>query len=463
MSGDLTVSGGGSTAVAIDALFVDAARLGAAIAIICDWIDRAAVIRRGLHVLDLDVPAVIGAAGSPTLDLAFADMCLDQALDHARWLRSSLLEAAERYGATERFVDGLWRLGAFIAAPWLGFHAPMLLTGGLVAAGGLWAGSAAWRAAGWGSTPLEAWLVDHRGMLSDPDFVRLVRVAVDHVDELVGGAAHVPFAGWIGTAVGAPESASLMLGVAGLLGVAGNRVLVDGPVRVEQVASAPVAAPGARGVAAGAPPAPGADDRRMAAASGLGTVVPPPGGIGELADRVPTGDDGSQIRIEQYGRANDPRWIVYIGGTLDFGLVAGEQPSDMTSNVHGIADDSGLDALRLAGAESGAGERAVREAMREAGVEAGDPVLAVGHSAAGSSPPASPAIPSSTPWARSASAGRWPRHRRARASGCSPSSTRRISCRRRAARGIRRPTGSRCRAACSSPVASTRRCSRRTS
>ena len=135
MSGDLTVSGGGSTAVAIDALFVDAARLGAAIAVISDWIDRAAVIRRGLHALDLDVPAVIGAAGSPTLDLAFAGMCLDQALDRARWLRSSLLEAAERYGATERFVDGLWRLGAFIGAPWLGFHAPVLLTGGLVAAG----------------------------------------------------------------------------------------------------------------------------------------------------------------------------------------------------------------------------------------------------------------------------------------------------------------------------------------
>lgn len=367
MSGDLTVSGGGSTAVAIDALFVDAARLGATIAVVCDWIDRAAVIRRGLHVLDLDVPSVIGAAGSPTLDLAFAGMCLDQGLDRARWLRSSLLEAAERYGATERLVDGLWRLGAFIAAPWLGFHAPALLTGGLLAAGGLRAGLAAWRAAGWGSTPLEAWLVDHRGMLSDPDFVRLVRAAVDHADEVVAGAAHLPFAGLTGSAVGAPESASLVLGVAGFLGVAGSRLLVDRPVRVEQVASAPVAAPAA-------PAAPFA---------GLGAVVPPPGGIGELADRVPTGDDGSQIRIERYGPPDDPRWIVYIGGTVDFGLVAAAQPADMTSNLHGIADDSALDALRLAGAESGAGERAVREAMREAGVEAGDPLLAVGHSGGG--------------------------------------------------------------------------------
>ena len=69
----------------------------------------------------------------------------------------------------------------------------------------------------------------------------------------------------------------------------------------------------------------------------------------------------------------------------------------MTSNVHGIADDSGLDALRLAGAESGAGERAVREAMREAGVDAGRsgargrPLGRRGHRRE-----ASPAIPSST-------------------------------------------------------------------
>ena len=386
MSGDLTVSGGGSTAVAIDSLFVDAARLAAAIAVIGDWIDRVGVIRRGLHMLDLDVPAVIGAAGSPTLDLAFAGMCLDQGLDRARWLYSSLIEAAERYGATERLVDGLWRLGAFIGAPWLGFHAPAFLTGGLVAAGGLQVGAAAWRAAGWGEVPLEVWLDDQRGLLSDPDFVRLVRVSVDHVDEMVGGAAHLPFGRWLGAAVGAPESASLMLGVAGLLGVAGNRVLVDGPVRVRQVASAPapVSAPGvALGAPPGAPPAPAADERRMAAASGLGTVVPPPGGIGELAGRVPTRDDGSQVRIERYGTTDDPRWIVYIGGTVDFGVVAGEQPADMTSNLHGIADDSALDALRLAGAESGAGERAVREAMREAGVGAGDPLLAVGHSGGG--------------------------------------------------------------------------------
>jgi len=201
-----------------------------------------------------------------------------------------------------------------------------------------------------------------------------VRVAVDHVDEVVASAAHLPFARWFGTAVGAPESASLVLGVAGLLGVAGSRVLVDGPVRVEQVASTPVTTPPVA-TSVAAPP--------VATSAGLGVVVPPPGGIGDLADRVPRGDDGSQIRIERYGTAHDPRWIVYIGGTVDFGLVAAEQPADMTNNLHGIADDSALDALRIAGAESGAGERAVREAMCEAGVGAGDPLLAVGYSGGG--------------------------------------------------------------------------------
>ena len=370
--GSRVVSGGGSTAVATDGLFVHAARLGATTAVVTDWIDRAAVIRRGLGDLDLDSPSLISAAGSPTLDLAFAAMCLDQVLDHATWLRSSLLEAAERYGATERFVDGLWQLAAFGGATWLGLHAPVLAAGGLLAAGGAWAGSTVWRAAGWGSTPLGAWLGEHRALLSDPDFVRLVRATVDHVDETVGAAAHVPLGGLLGLPVRAPESASVVLGLAGALGalgVAGGRVLVDGPVRVTRLD---------RATAATVPPGHPAD-----AVGRVGDVVEPPAGIGDLADRVPRGDTEAQVRIERYGTADDPRWIVYVGGTVEFGLTAGEQPADMTSNIHGIADDSGVDALRLAGAPSGAGERAVRLAMSDAGVQPGDPLLAVGYSGGG--------------------------------------------------------------------------------
>ena len=356
--GSLVVSGGGSIAVATDDLFVHAARLGATTAVVTDWIDRAAVMRRGLGELDLDSPTLIGAAGSPTLDLAFAAMCLDQVLDHATWLRSSLLEAAERYGATERFVDGLWQLAAFGGAAWLGLHAPLLVAGGLLAAGGAWAGSAVWRAAGWGSTPLGAWLDEHRTVLSDPDFVRLVRATVDHVDEAVAVAAHVPSSGLLGLPVRAPESASVVLGLAGAigaLGVAGGRVLVDGPVRVTRLDRATAAGASSAAVPPGHP---------AEAAARLGDVVEPPAGIGDLADRVPRGDTAAQVRIERYGTADDPRWIVYVGGTVDFGLTAGEQPADMTSNLHGIADDSGVDALRLAGAPS-----ARRRARRAPGHE----------------------------------------------------------------------------------------------
>ncbi len=210
-----------------------------------------------------------------------------------------------------------------------------------------------------------------------------MRVAADHADEVAAGAAHLPMASVLGATVRAPESASVLLGVAGLFGAVGSRLLVDGPVRVTQVGPASASAGHVSGasVASGSPP-PG---HPAGASARPGGVVEPPSGVGDLADRVPTGDgDGdAQIRIERYGTADDARWIVYVGGTVDFGLVAGDEPADMTSNLHGIADDSGLDALRLRGAETGAGERAVREAMREAGVHAGDPMLAVGYSGGG--------------------------------------------------------------------------------
>lgn len=374
----LVVSGGGSTAVAVDELFVDAARLGATAAVLDDWMERARVVRLGLDLLDLDEATVVRGATAPAWCVGVAAARLEQASADAGRMRSSLVESAERYGVTERFVDGLWQLAAFIGAPWLGLHAPVLVMGGLLAASGHWAGSAAWRALGWGPTPLESWARDHRALLSDPAFVRLVRAAADHADEALATAARLPVPSGFGVAIGAPESASMLLAGAGLLGTAGSRVLVDGPVRVTRVDSSD--APAGGGLARGGLP-PG----HPAAASALRPdVVAPPSGVGDLADRVPSGGDGEpQIRIERYGTAADPRWIVYVGGTVELGLAAGGQSSDMTSNVHGVADDAGLDALRFTGADSGAGERAVRAAMREAGVRPGDPLLAVGHSGGG--------------------------------------------------------------------------------
>ena len=357
MSDELIVSGGGSTAVAVDELFVDAARLGAAESLIADWIARLGAIWRGLDGLGLVEPAVSWNTESPILATDSADRGLEQARECADRLRASLLEAAERYGATERGIDGFWRLGAAFAAPSLGIAlaSPAVLAGALLAAGGQWVGSKVWQANGMGATPLAAWLGDHRDLLSDPAFVRLLRVAADHADEALAGALHVPLpapviAG-VGAPMGAPENAVALLGVTGLLSLFGSRVLVDGPVRVDRSAM---------------------------------RTVDPPSGVGDLADRVPSGGaDAAQIRIERYDDGADRRFIVYVGGTVDVGLVAGEQTHDMTSNVHGIADDSDLDVLRLAGAASGAGERAVREAMDASGIEAGDPLLVVGYSGGG--------------------------------------------------------------------------------
>jgi hypothetical protein len=357
VSDELEISGGGSTAVATGDLFMEAARLGATEAVVADWISRAAVIRRGLEGLGLPEGTSMWDRISPAEVLGFADLSLNRAHDRAASLRTSLIEAAERYGATERTIDGMWRLGAVLSAPWIGMAlvSPAVLAGGVLAAAGQWAGSKVWQVNGLGPTPIAAWLAENRELLSDPAFVRALRVAADHADEVAAGTLHlplpVPVIAALGAGVGAPENAAALLGLTGMLGLVGSRVLVDGPVRVDRSST---------------------------------HTVDPPEGIGDLADRVPSGGaDAAQIRIERYGDGDDVRWIVYVGGTIDVGLVAGEQTHDMTSNLHGIADDSELDELRLAGADSGAGERAVREAMQQAGVRQGDPLLAVGYSGGG--------------------------------------------------------------------------------
>ena len=378
------VSGGGFSSVEVDELFVHAAKLAATAAIVAEWLDRLERNSRGLETIDLDGLSGFGAAASPLPSLAFARQCLGHAERLARSLPSSLLAAAERYGDAERRVEALWQFAAFIAAPWVGAFAPALVANGLLAAGGYAVGSAVGRAFGMTRTPLESWMAEHRGLLSDPEFVRLVRLAADHADEVVMGPASALAP--LGPLFGAPESASVLLGAAGLLGLTGSRVLVDGPVtvsrviRVDQAVADRECVPGTR-----TPPPPRAPGGHPAEASAhFGDVVPPPEGVGDLADRVPRPEEGgAQIRVERYGSADDPRWIVYVGGTVDLGLTAGEQPADMTSNLHGIADDTALDALRLAGADSGAGERAVRAALDEAGVAPGDRLLTVGYSGGG--------------------------------------------------------------------------------
>ena len=375
--GGLTVSGGGTVAVAVDELFVAAATLGALVPVVEEWIARGGVLRRGLDVLDVDESIVLVDAAAPRWHAAVGCVRLEQSRDLALQLRAALLGSAERYGVAEQLVNGLWELGAAVVAPVLGFAAPALAVTAVLATGAQLAGAAIWRAAGWGPTPLAAWLHEHRGLLSDPAFVRFVRLSADHADEAFAMAAHLPALGGPGAVIRAPESASLVLGAAGAFGVlTGSRVLVDGPVRVTRVDRAGTSA------AAGAPSGHPAGSP-IGGDHASGEVVTPPSGIGDLADRVPSGEGAPQIRIERYGTESDPRWIVYVGGTADFGVVAGAEPLDMTSNTHGVADDTKLDRLRFTGADSAAAERAVRAALEEAGARPGDPLVAVGYSAGG--------------------------------------------------------------------------------
>jgi len=352
----LTISGGGETAVATDALFVDAARLGAAVGVIDGWVSIAATLASELDAAGLDRGGGGWADPAPTEAVRRVEQALLRCGDAADDLRGALIASAERYGWAERWIDGLWKAGGGLLAGAVGAH--LFSPHGVGLAVGLGVNVAARSL--FGPTPLDRWVASQRGLLSDPAFVRVVRAAADSFDELVAGARGVPGYGAFGRLVGAPESASVLLGFTALLGA---KVLVDGPVSVTRVT------PG-DGAPAGHP-----------AAAPIRTADAPTG-LADLADRVPSGE-GPQIRIERYGQPDDPRWMVYISGTVETSLVAGEQPFDHSSNVFGLADDSWIDELRTAGAESGAGERAVRHAMAEAGVAPGDPVMPVGHSGGG--------------------------------------------------------------------------------
>ncbi|MFB9308118.1 hypothetical protein BJY17_002414 [Agromyces hippuratus] len=372
MDDSLTLSGGGSTSVATDELFADASRLGATESVVAEWRERARVISSGLLQLDLAEPSAGSYdLSSPTWGIANARARLHEATESAGRLRHALIESAERYGVTEGVVEALWRVAGSSLAWFLGGVATLPST---VIAGGVLAGSIAGARALGVHAPLETWLAAQKGMLSDPAFVRAVRTAADSADELVAGGLHVPhgLALGAGAEIRAPEAASLLLGGAGLFGAAfGSRVLVDGPVGVKRERR-----DGRADQRTGGPTA-------RADGQPLDAPVSAPSGIADLVDRIPTSAADAQIRVERYGEEADPRWVVYIGGTVDFTTTAGAETNDMTSNVHGIADDSAIDALRLTGADSAAVDRATRLALTEAGAKPGDPIVPIGYSGGG--------------------------------------------------------------------------------
>ncbi|MFF2372109.1 hypothetical protein [Agromyces sp. NPDC058110] len=402
MSDTLTISGAGSTAVAVDSLLADVDRLVRAEARVSGWISRF----DDLHARSLALCAEASSSGPlpwPEVDLRAVGVRLEEAACRISGVRQGLEQSAERYGSTERFVSALWDLGGELGARALGFVAPQALAGSVLAMLPLvlptLVGLAVARA--FGALPesgvadgaahaVVRWLEQHRDVLGDPAFVRLVRTFADHADDALLAASHVPALAGVGSLVDAPESASLLLGAAGVLGlVTTGRALVDRPVRVERLDAEHRGAERLGAQHSGAD-RPGAGERAAVperdttvAPPSASAATPPPDGFEDLAARVPRSDGEAQITVERYSVDGEQRWMVYIGGTVEFGGVAGPEPFDMTSNIHGIADDAPIDAARVAGADSGAAERAVRDALVAAGAEPGDPILAVGHSGGG--------------------------------------------------------------------------------
>jgi hypothetical protein len=340
---ELTISIGGGARVATDELFGRAAALGAMHEACGAWSERARYLHDRLIDGGLDDAPRAGGDGA-AFPLMRASVLLRDAAVEADRLRVALVQSAEQYGYAERAVTALWDFGVRSAASVAGMTLPLWVIPGTWLALGL-RGAAA---QGWWSPERTAGL-----LLSDPTVIRLVRSAGGALDEAVLGRLGVPpaLATLFGHGVGVPENAALLLGAAAGFGLFGSRAFTEAPVTVRR--------------------------------SGAAVPVRAPAGIADLAKRVPSGSAGApQIRVERYGRTASPRWIVYVTGTIASSPVAGAEPWDVTSDVHGLADDSRFSPAAARG-HSGGADRAVRQALAEAGAKPDDPVLAVGHSLGG--------------------------------------------------------------------------------
>jgi hypothetical protein len=180
-------------------------------------------------------------------------------------------------------------------------------------------------------------MIAHPEIVTSPEFVEAVRVAVMSTDEAASSALGMP-----------PDALQKHLSQHGFTGIEAGAILVlasampfglfqEGPVRVDRVATLPL-------------------------------VSGPSGAVERLA-RVPEGD---QVRIERYDAPGLPsRFVVYVGPTETFSPVARTEPWDLTSNVAGVA---GLPAGSI---------RATEQAMRDAGISSASEVQFVGFSQGG--------------------------------------------------------------------------------
>jgi hypothetical protein len=388
-AGRLTLSGGSSSLVATDTVFVQLAALRRLHADTELWRDRVARIRAlGVGPAPAWRPDDLGAC------LLTASVAIIAVAEQSAELADGLAEAAERYGRLERDLDGALRTAGAGIAYTVGLVcrllAPVILLAAAgpalgVAAGSLLANLAAGRPASVLPPWFSAALAQSPELLTDPLTVSVVRALVSSADDVALGAVGMPYPLTVALGddgiglLGVPASA---LGVLTAARAAG--MLRETPVRVHRVAgSSPGADPtaGSRAVPALGAPALGAATAGLPAAGAARAVdrraeaqlspPGPPAGFADLADRIPTEEDGGQVRIERYGDEANPAWLVYIGGTVEWNPSGSTEPWDMASNVAAVAD------------QDAGSYRAVLQALEQAGVRPGDPVLPVAHSQGG--------------------------------------------------------------------------------
>lgn len=341
MADDLTISGGGSTAVATADLFEQAEQLAILIRGLDGCVARLGAIDRLISLGDLQDADAVYRAFTAERRIDDAVGALRLAGVTARALAAALGTASEAYGALERSLQQLNQAVAAKFAYVLGFIFPglALLLGPSLAVTAASGAAAYALIPGERKAALHRWLADQNDVLTNPLLVMLVRLGVMSADDFAGGLVRLN-----------PQLVSLLgdegLGLLGLTSTAGALIgitaplgaLAETPVRVDRVSTR--------------------------------TNQPVADSFADRAKRIPQGD--AQIRIDRYHTPGEPdRFEVYLGGTKDLGLVAKEQPWDMTSNVNALAmGDAGS-------------YRAAQEAMCLAGVTPDTPVLFAGHSQGG--------------------------------------------------------------------------------
>lgn len=346
MGDGLTISGGGSTAVATDELFAAAQQLHR-LAL------EAAALRLDLATIDRRISMNWLTAGHAPAGAARAEFDIDQAKavlveieTESRGIGWALSSAAEAYGFIERFISGM---GLQLAGDGAALAGSVVSAAAIVSPAAVLTGRLALRgmvdAHLFSGDPAAASTGPHpnNGLVTNPLTAGAVRTASMSLDDAMMTASGLPYpvARLLGD--GGLGAAGLPFAAAGLMG-AGASVGLLSETAVRQVAE---------------------HSRTVSAA---------PAGFAERLERVPdpSVDGGEQVVIEKYEMPGRPdRFEVYVAGTVTFSPEATTEPWDMTSNV-----------ANAAGEGSGSFQSVV-QAMHSAGIGADNPVQLTGYSQGG--------------------------------------------------------------------------------